>query len=93
MDHTNEPPAHAWLRPRVEALIRDAIAAGIPRDIAVAVMLDVAGAAGVNPVALPAEPPTPEVEAPRLDPENLDALTPDLSGAMPPMIGRFRESG
>ncbi|MBE7213157.1 MAG: hypothetical protein INR65_19260, partial [Gluconacetobacter diazotrophicus] len=34
-------PAHAWLRPRLEALVAEAGTAGITPDVAVAVMNDI----------------------------------------------------
>lgn len=35
-----EAPLHEWLRPRLHALLQQAIAAGFARDAAVAVMID-----------------------------------------------------
>jgi hypothetical protein len=33
-------PLHDWLKPRMEALLRDAQAAGFERDVVVAVLID-----------------------------------------------------
>ena len=89
MAETTEPPAHAWMRPRVEALLREAAAAGIPRDVAVAVMLDAAGSAGVDLAPLPAETSLPTGPWPHPDDDIADAETPDLSGQLPPLVGRM----
>ena len=44
----DEPPAHAWLRPKVIALLVEAESAGIPRDVAVAVLIDLIGGTDFN---------------------------------------------
>ena len=39
-----ETPLHDWLRPRLDALLQDAEAAGFAREAAVAVLLDLVSA-------------------------------------------------
>ncbi len=89
MAEPNEPPAHAWMRPRVAALLREAAAAGIPRDVAIAVMLDAAGAAGADLALPPIETEPPHGPWPHPDDDIADAETPDLSGQLPPLVGRM----
>ena len=38
----SEAPLHDWLLPRLEALLAEAEAAGFARDVAVAVLIDLA---------------------------------------------------
>ena len=45
----SETPAHDWLRPRLQRLVADAEAAGIEREIAVAVLTDIITGEGFNP--------------------------------------------
>ncbi len=52
-----EPPVHDWLRPKVLALLAEAESAGIARDVAVAVLIDLMTGSGVN---LPAPNREPE---------------------------------
>ncbi len=52
-------PAHDWLRPRVAALVNEAERAGIPRDIAVAVIIDLAGAPPFDQASTPEPQPEP----------------------------------
>jgi hypothetical protein len=56
MAHT---PLHEWLRPRLDALLRDAMAAGFERDAAVAVIADLATAPPFDTAPPPAEPEFP----------------------------------
>jgi hypothetical protein len=42
-------PAHDWLRPRLARLLADARTAGIPYDVAVAVLIDLATSETFNP--------------------------------------------
>ncbi len=49
------PAAHAWLRPRLEALMAEAEAAGIARDVSMAVITDLVNGPLAAPVPLPGE--------------------------------------
>ena len=52
----NDAPAHVWLRPRLIALIAEAEQAGIARDVAVAVAIDLMTGPDFNPTVAIAEP-------------------------------------
>ena len=42
-------PAHEWMRPRLIRFLADARRAGIPYDVAIAVLIDLATSAEFNP--------------------------------------------
>lgn len=65
---------HDWLRPRVERLLREAAEAGFERDVAVAVLLDLAGSAPFDTAPLPPEPEPPHGPWPKPPPE----ISPDM---------------
>jgi hypothetical protein len=57
----SETPLHNWLRPRLAALVQDAVAAGFGREAVVAVLGDLVTAAPFDTAPPPAEPePLPE---------------------------------
>jgi hypothetical protein len=70
IDVTNTP-AHDWFLPKLTALIAAAEAAGIARDVAVAVMSDIIDSPDFN-TALPQEPDEPRASGDTLPPD-LDA--------------------
>ncbi len=82
-------PLHDWLRPRLEALLRAAAAAGFPRDAAVAVILDIASGAAFDTAPLPAEPApehpwiAPDADAGAEDSLATGARVPKLLGKVP----------
>jgi hypothetical protein len=45
-------PAHEWFTPRLEALLKDADAAGYPRDVAQAVITDLANGVFAAPTQI-----------------------------------------
>jgi hypothetical protein len=53
----DEPPAHAWLRPRLIALLGEAASTGIAHEVAVAVLIDLMTGTDFNLAA-----PNPEPE-------------------------------
>ena len=55
----NNTPAHDYLLPRLEALVSDAVAHGIGRDVAVAVLIDLVTSPRFNTAA-----PDPLADAP-----------------------------
>lgn len=54
MAHT---PLHDWLRPRLQALLREAAAAGFMREAVCAVLVDLATAPPFDTAPTPDEPP------------------------------------
>ena len=48
---TPDSPAHDFLLPRLTALVDDAVAAGIARDVAVAVLIDLVTSPGFDTAA------------------------------------------
>ncbi len=53
----DEPPAHRWLRPKLTELLAAAESAGIAREVAVAVLIDIMTGTDFN---LPTANPEPE---------------------------------
>ncbi|HEY0181518.1 MAG TPA: hypothetical protein VGC09_01810 [Rhodopila sp.] len=47
----NQSPAHEFLQPRLSALVAEAAAHGIPRDVAVAVLIDLITSPGFDAAA------------------------------------------
>lgn len=52
----DEPPAHRWLRPKLTMLLAESESAGIARDVAVAVLMDLLAGPDFNPPMLNEEP-------------------------------------
>jgi hypothetical protein len=50
---------HDWLRPRIDQLLRDAVAAGFERDVVLVVVNDLVTAAPFDTAPLPVEPELP----------------------------------
>lgn len=48
---TSDSPAHAFLLPRLAALVDEAVAHGIPREVAVAVLIDLVTSPGFDTAA------------------------------------------
>lgn len=82
-------PLHDWLRPRLQALLREATAAGFARDAAVAVVLDLASGPSFDTAPAPAEPApehpwiVPEGEDDCVDSLDVGAHVPKLLGKVP----------
>jgi hypothetical protein len=82
---------HDWLRPRLQAVLRDAEAEGFEREVVVAVMIDVVTGSAVNDAPLPQEPapPTGPFPGPPGD-DDLNEFRPEVSGHMPNLLGDVR---
>jgi hypothetical protein len=52
-----QTPVHEWLRPRLEQLLADGVAAGFVREAVLAVLVDLATSVSVEKEPLPEEPP------------------------------------
>jgi len=52
----SQTPLHDWMRPRLEHLLRDAVAAGFEREAALAVVTDLATAPEFDKAPPPTEP-------------------------------------
>ncbi len=68
---------HEWLRPRLAALVAEAEAAGIPRDVSVAVITDLING------PLSADTPPPSDENPNKDIGEPDFMADQGTGAHP----------
>ena len=80
-------PAHDFLLPRLTALVNDAQAAGFPRDVAVAVLIDLATSPGFDTAA---PDPTADSEPHDLWRRDQDSivLVPGLANLPPPIDAR-----
>ena len=70
---SSDTPVHGWLRPRLQALVEQAGAAGFPRQTVVAVILDIIGGP-------PFDQPSASEALPEPEPAERNAPSPDPLG-------------
>lgn len=76
-------PVHDWVKPRLDALVAEAVAQGMDREVVVAVLTDIVEGPGYN-TAVVAEADTPQPDG-RTDP----AQEPISDGSLPITRGNW----